>query len=172
MPDITLVRQQDIQLTEDEKATARKVIFGMIDGLGEQNQSRWRRWWAGMFKLEPGEMSTVITHKMRSGPFHRRHMAIEQQVFDAQERFEDFEQFRYWLKVGSGWVVWAAGPAGGVVPIPKSISYAAADEVEFREFHEKAISFLRGPHAALYLWPHLKDAAGEMMDSILREFNE
>jgi len=28
------------------------------------------------------------------------HMKIEQSVFDAQERFDDFEQFRYWLKLG------------------------------------------------------------------------
>lgn len=172
MPEITLVRQNDIELTEGEREAARKVLFGFIDGLGEQNQKRWRRWWAGFLRMEPGEMSTLITHKMRSGPFHRRHMAIEQALFDSQERFEDFEQFRYWLKVGSGWVVWAAGPSGGVVPIPKSISYAAADELEFREFHEKAIRFLRGPHAARYLWPHLKDKADEMMDSVLVEFKE
>lgn len=172
MPEITLVRQHGIQATEEEKAAARKVMFGFVDGLGERGQKQWRRFWNSLLRLEPGEMATLIAHKSRSGPFHRRHMAIEQRLFDAQERFEDFKMFRYWLKVGSGWVTWAAGPSGGVVPIPRSISYAAADELEFREFHEKAIAFLRGPHAAKYLWPHLKDMADGMMDSVLREFNE
>ena len=74
--------------------------------------------------------------------------------------------------VGAGWVTWAAGPSGGVVPIPRSISYAAAEQGEFMEFHERVVAFLRGPHAARYLWPHLKDKADEMMNSILNGFNE
>jgi hypothetical protein len=94
-------------------------------------------------------------------------MKIEQDVFDAQEKFSDFEQFRYWLKVGAAWVTWAGGPRGGVVPIPKSISYAKADEEEFRQYHEQVMEFLRGEHAAPYLWKHLgKEGAYEMMDAI------
>ncbi len=172
MAEITLVRQHDMALTEDEKAVARRVIFGYVDGLGERGRKQWRRFWSGMLQLEPGEMSTISIHKARSGPFHRRHMAIEQAIFDRQERFEDFEQFRYWLKVGAGWVTWAAGPSGGVVPVPRSISYAQADDLEFREFHDKTVAFLRGPHAARYLWPHLKDGAGDMIESILGGFGE
>jgi hypothetical protein len=99
-------------------------------------------------------------------------MAIEQQVFDAQERFQDFEMFRYWLKVGAGWVTWAAGPKGGVVPIPKSISYANADQEEFIRYHEAVIVFLRGEHAAPFLWRHLKGGSHDMMESILEGFNE
>lgn len=42
------------------------------------------------------------------------HMAIEQAVFDAQDRFSDFEMFRDWLKIGSAWVVWVPGPKAGL----------------------------------------------------------
>ena len=31
---------------------------------------------------------------------------------------------------------------------------------------------MNGEHASKYLWPHLKDSAHEMMDSILNNFNE
>lgn len=173
MAEITLVRRPDIVLSEEDKAAARRVVFGVVDGLGEQNQKRWRRLWNRLLRLEAGEMMTFISNLARSGPFHRRHMLIEQRVFEAQERFEDFDQFRYWLKVGSQWVIWAAGPSGGVVPIPRSISYAKADEHEFQEFHAKSMAFLRGPHAARYLWPHLKDAAAyQVMDSVLLEVQE
>lgn len=173
MAEIVLVRQPDIELTESDKAAARRVVFGIVDGMGEQHQRRWRRLWNRLMRLEPGEMMTFISHLARSGPFHRRHMLILQRVFESQERFEDFEMMRYWLKVGSGWVVWAAGPSGGVVPIPRSVSYAKADEHDFQEFHAKVMGFLRGPHAARYLWPHLKgDTAYQMMDSVLSEMQE
>lgn len=151
---------------------ARKVLFDCIRGFTEVDNKKWRRFFKVLLGKEPGEMAEVEMVFPRSGPFHRRHMRIEQSVFDAQERFADFDMFRYWLKVGSAWVIWAAGPKGGVVPIPKSTSYAKADEAEFQEFHIKAMSFLRGEHAARYLWPHLKDKAVDMMDSILIGFDE
>lgn len=153
-------------------AGARVLLFGCLDGFGKDDKSAWRRLWKRLIELEPGEMVEVQTVFPRSGRFHRRHMAIEQAVFDAQERFADFEQFRYWLKVGSAWVTWAAGPKGGVVPIPKSISYAAADQHEFQQYHEAVIGFLRGPHAAPYLWSHLGDRAHEQIDAILEGFEE
>jgi len=172
MSEITLVRMHDIAMPEADKAAARRVLLGALDGLGEDGRKSWRRLLGMLFKMEPGEMTTIRTNKSRSGPFHRRHFLIEQTVFDAQERFEHFEQYLYWVKVGAGWVTWAAGPKGGVVPIPRSISYAEADEVDFRQFHDQVIQFLRGPHAARYLWPHLGDKADEMMNVTLEEFSE
>jgi len=172
MSEIILVRQSPAPITEAERDAAVRFIFGMIDGLGERGRKQWRGFWNRLLKLEPGEMMKLKTHLQRSGPFHRRHFAIEQALFDAQERFDDFDQYLYWLKVGAKWVTWAPGPSGGVVPIPKSISYAVADELEFRRFHSQAMAFLHGPHAAKYLWPHLKDKAPEMMRSILDGFQE
>lgn len=172
MADITLVRQEDTELTAAEKEAARRVVFGVVDGLGERGRKQWRRFWNGLMRLEPGEMVEIVTRQARSGPFHRRHFAMEQALFEAQERFEHFDQFIYWIKVGAGWVTWAAGPAGGVVPIPRSVSYASADQEDFEDFHHRVVMFLRGTHAARYLWPHLKDKADEMMDEILKGFQE
>ncbi|MEO8021091.1 DUF1367 family protein [Polaromonas sp.] len=171
MSEITLVRQ-DGALPDADKDAARRVLFGLVDGLGEVNQKSWRRFFNGLLKMEPGEMVHIKTNRARSGPFHRRHFKIEQTLFEAQERFEFFDQYLYWIKVGAGWVTWAAGPSGGVVPIPRSVSYAKADEGDFQKFHEQVMTFLRGPHAARYLWPHLKDKADEMMNSILEGFHE
>lgn len=172
MSDITLVKQDAADIPDCDKDAARRVLFGVVDGLGERGRKQWRRFFNSLMRLEPGEMIEIKTHKERSGPFHRRHFKIEQSVFEAQERFEHFDQYIYWIKVGAGWVTWAAGPSGGVVPIPRSISYAAAEQGVFMEFHERVVAFLRGPHAARYLWPHLKDKADEMMNSILNGFNE
>lgn len=173
MSNITIVRTNQSLPTGQGLEGARTLLFGAVDGATHDAKRAWRRFWKRVMGMEPGEMAVVEMVFPRSGPFHRRHMAIEQQVFDAQERFEDFEQFRYWLKVGAAWVIWAAGPKGGVVPIPKSISYAKADEEEFRQYHDKVIGFLRGEHAAKYLWRHLgEEKAHEMMDTILEGFRE
>ncbi len=172
MTEIVLVRQDPTEIAEADRATARKVLFGMVDGLGELNQKKWRRFVAGLFRLEPGEMTTIKTHKARSGPFHRRHMLLEQRVFEAQEKFDNFERgFRDWLKVGAGHCDWHPGPKGGVFPVPKSISYAELEDNDMRTFHDAAVAFLRTEHAGKTLWRHLKPAQQtEMIESILADF--
>jgi hypothetical protein len=97
---------------------------------------------------------------------------MEQKVFDSQEKFDDFEAFRTWLKVGSGWVIWAVGEEGTLVPIPKSVSYAAAEQEDFEKFHAGVVRFLRGPHAGVFLWPHLEQKAIDQIEYILRGFDE
>lgn len=171
MADITLVRQ-DVVATEDLRSRARSLL-SIVDGLTEKDRKRWRNWLGRMCRLEPGEMSTLDLTTKRHGAFHRRHLLIESRVFDAQERIVDFDQFRNWLKVGAGFVDWLAGPKGGVIPVPRSISYAKCDEETMRTFHDDAIAFFRGPHAAPFLWKHLAPArAHETMDEVLSEFDE
>ena len=60
-----------------------------------------------------------------------------------------------------------AGPKGGVIPLPKSISYTELEEPEMREFHQNMMIFLRGDHAAPYLWKHLGNKSHDMMSTIL-----
>lgn len=114
MADITLVKQNPMHVSDEDRATVNRVLCGVVDGLGELGKKQWRNFLSGLLKLEPGEIVSIKTHKARSGRFHRRHMAIETAVFEAQDRFTVFDQYLYWIKVGSGWVVWAAGSKGGV----------------------------------------------------------
>jgi hypothetical protein len=172
--EITLVRIDDMAISDADKEAARRVMFGKVDGLGEKGKRQWRRFLNDLFKLEPGEVMTIKTHKARSGPFHRRHMKMEQVVFESQERFDNFDKgFRDWLKVGAGHCDWHPGPKGGVFPVPKSISYADMEEHEMREFHMEAVKFLRTPHALKTLWPHLPEAQRvEMIETVLGGFGE
>ncbi len=174
MSEIILVRQHDVDIPDAEKDAARRVLFGALDGLGEVNKKRWRRFMAMLFKMEPGEMATIKTHKARSGPYHRRHMKMEQVFYESQERFENFDRgFRDWLKVGAGHCEWFPGPKGAVFPAPKSISYDQMEEGAMREFHDNAIAFLRTEHAQKTLWKHLTPAArSEMVETILKGFGE
>jgi hypothetical protein len=174
MTDITLVRQQPVEITDAEKDAARRVLFGIVDGLGERGRKQWRRFVNGLMRLEPGEMVEIKTRKPRSGPFHRRHMVLEQTLFEQQERFAIFDPvFRDWLKVGAGHVIWCPGPKGGVFPVPQSIAYDQLEDDEMREFHDKVVAFVRTEHAAKTLWPHLSPAARiDMVEGLLAQFNE
>lgn len=173
MPDIILVRQQDVELTEEEKAIARKVMFGVVDGLGERGKKQWRRLWNNLLRLEPGEMVEVKTNQQRLGWYHKKHMAMETRVFESQEKFDSFEGFRDWLKVGAGHCTWYPGPRGGVFPVPNSISYPNLEQGAMEEFHANAVAFLRTDHALLTLWKHLAMPARiDMIENLLAEFGE
>jgi len=173
MPDIVLVRQQPTELSEVEREAARRAIFGVVDGLGERGRRQWRRLWNRLMKLEPGEMMEIRTVQQRIGWYHRKHMALEQALFEAQDRFEDFESFRTWLKVGAGFVDWFPGPKGGVIPVPKSISYSALEQGDMEQFHADAVNFLRTEHAGKTLWKHLApEKRIEMLEFVLGSFGE
>lgn len=174
MTDIVLVRSDAAPISEQDAAVARKVLFGQIDGLSEAHRKSWRRLWSWFLKkAEPGEMVEIKTHRERLGWFHRKHMAMEQAVFDAQEKFEHFEQFRLWLKVGAGFVDWLPGPKGGVIPIPRSISYSALEQDSMERVHADMVTFLRTEHAQRALWKHLDEAKrSEFMETLLVGFDQ
>lgn len=169
---ITLVRGAEEMPAEPILAGVRRFLFGLFDGWSKNDKSSWRKLWKRLMDLEAGEFAVIEFVIPRSSPYHRRHMAIEAAVFDAQERFDDFDMFRDWLKIGASWVVWVPGAKGGIVPLPKSISYSKADQAEFEQYHGQVMAFLRGQHAAPYLWRHLGDRAHEMIDQLLEGFAE
>lgn len=173
MSEIVLVRQEPTVLTEEENAAARRAFFGVVDGLGERGKRQWRRLWNRMMKLEPGEMIEIKTHQARLGWYHRKHMALEQAVFQSQERFENFEGFRDWLKVGAGHCQWYPGPKGGIFPVPDSTSYSNLEQGQMETVHANMVAFLRTEHAGKTLWKHLQPMARvEMIESVLGDFHE
>lgn len=173
MSDITLVKMLPASISDADKDAVRRVMFGLVDGLGERNRKAWRRFVTGLMHLEPGEMVDIKTNKARLGWFHRKHMALEQCVFEAQEKFETFDAFRVWVKVGSGFVDWFPGPKGGVIPVPKSISYAKLEQGDMEKVHDDMVAFLRTEHAGKTLWKHLQPMQRmEMIEAILASFEQ
>jgi Protein of unknown function (DUF1367) len=171
--DIVLVRQDAAPIPEADGEAARRVLFGAVDGLGQEQRAKWRRFVAGLFRLQPGEIVEIKTHKARSGPFHRRHMVIETRVFEAQEKFMHFEQFRNWLKVGAGFCDWLPGPKGAVIPVPRSIAFDKLEEDDMRQVHADMMAFLRTEHAARCLWPKAPPLQrGQAIEILLSEFGE
>ncbi len=151
---IVLVKQTDDLLSESEAAIVRKFLFGHLAGATEKDTKAWYRFCRALNESSTGECFSVKLERQRQNWRHRKHMGMISKVFDAQERIKDFDQFRLWLKVGSGFVDWCAGPKGGVFPVPKSISFDKCTEDEFIAFHDGVVEFLRTEHAAKYLFPN------------------
>jgi hypothetical protein len=174
MTEIVLVRKDAAPICKDDAEAAKRVLFSQIDGLSEAHQKSWRRLWNWFLtKAEPGEMVEFKAHRDRLGWYHRKHMALEQRVFEAQERFTDFGQFRNWLKIGAAFCDWVPGPKGAIVPVPKSISYSAIGQDEMEAFNDAAVAFLRTPHAIKTLWPHMPDHERELaVEAVLIPFEE
>lgn len=169
--EIVLVKQTDAQLSEEDKAAVRRFLMGHLSGATDKDTKAWNNFIRAMDQAGSGEFFTFKIERRRQGWYHRKHMATMSAVFKAQERIADFEAFRLWLKIGAGFVTWMAGPTGGVVPVPRSISYSSCSEEDMRAFHEDAVAFLLTEHACSYLWPKTDPATAQQgMDAILRKF--
>lgn len=117
------------------------------------------------------ESITFSWKEPRSGPYHRRHFAMINAIYEGQEQFQDQDMFRKWLEVGAGYAEFCPSSTGKMCAIPKSIAYDKLDQKEFQEVHEAIFQFARSLHATRFLWPHLSDKeAGEMIEALLREF--
>jgi len=168
-----IIRDQSVTLTNAEKNAAAKVLEQALRGVDSINHDRWQRFLQQMFELPEGQIAEIGTRIPRSGAFHRHHMGLERAIFNAQTRFTHFEMFRNWLKIGCGFVEWVPGAKGGIVPLPKSIAYAELEEPEMRAYHDGLLAFLRGPHAAIYLWKQIEaDVAMKKMEDIIVEYTE
>lgn len=153
--------------------TVIKDDTGKLTGFGEKDKRAYAKFKRTIDELAPGELFTLSTWFPREGWRHRKHFGVLAAAFDAQEQFEDSDQFRMWVQVGAGHCEFVPGPSGRMVAIPKSIAYDKLDDAEFTEHHEAAKRFMRSERYQSFLYPHLAPAeAGEMVEGILRTFEE
>lgn len=165
---IMIAKVQPIeQMPEHELAVVRKFLFGGLKGLNEQHDKRWRRFWSRVIKGELGEVHEFENKVERSGQFHKRHMAIEQVLFDRQEQWDNIKKFREWLKTGAAWGHFEI-VKGRMKFVPSSLSYEQCSDDDMKEVHEAMLTFLRRPNVQKRLWPHLSaDARHEMLEMII-----
>ena len=156
------------RMPEHELAIVRRFLFDGIRGLDEVNDKRWRRLWSRIIKGEVGEVFHLENIVDRSGPYHRRHMAMEQALFDRQDQWATLTSLRDWLKVGAAWGEFTLNARGVMKFVPRSTAYDKCSDDEMREVHAAMLAFLRTPGSQRRLWPHLKPTArSEMMEAII-----
>lgn len=169
MAEIHLVRN-------NAELDAQKYLENFVhiaDGQAESDRRSIRKLLKKIWEAAPGEIFIISHRFVRSTPFHRRCMAIEGAVFASQEQFDDRDRFRNWIKLGIGWVSYVPAENGKFFALPKSISFAKADEQQFREYWDKVESFFRSDYCKNYLWPHLKPLQQiDMVESIFDRFED
>lgn len=155
-------------LNEYERGIVRRFLFDCIQGLNEQQDGRWRRFWSRIWKAEVGQVFQFDNLVERSGPFHRLHMGLEQRLFDSQERWGQIGPMRDWLKVGAAWGDYQLNARGALRFVPRSTSYEQCSDDEMREVHTAMVAFLRTPYALRRLWPSIAQPQRfEMLETIL-----
>lgn len=160
-------------LPDPERDVLRRFFCEHLRGMDSANDRRWRRLISQLFKAEPGEGFQLLRLEERSGPFHRRHRAVLERLFQSQERYQLIDALHDWLKLKTYFVTWGEGRRGNPIPVPRSTSFEECSEDEIREFHGRMVDLLHDPAAQRYLWRHLPSAQRvDMVEHVLAEKEE
>jgi len=77
----------------------------------------------------------------RNYQFHKKFYALLNMGFQNQDKYDDFETYRAVMTMRAGFYK-TVETGKGVVYLPKSIAFAAMDELEFTELYNKMINLL------------------------------
>ena len=152
-------------LPDPERDVIRRFLTEHVKGVDRESDAAWRRLWGQVTRAEPGEGFQLYRLEERSGPFHKRHRAILERLFHAQERFPSIKAMHDFLKLRCWFVDWIDGK-----PVPKSTRFDKCTENEIREFHRLMVEQLHEPVVQRRLFPSVrsKDRQG-MVDSVLAD---
>lgn len=92
-------------------------------------------------KIHAGEMVSCEITRPRNIEFHKKFFALLNMGFDNQEFYDNFEDFRAVMILKAGFYH-TIKTDKGIVYMPKSISFAKMDELEFEELYDKMIDVL------------------------------
>lgn len=153
------------------KVVLRLDECGKLAGVDEKNERAYSRFRKQIAELQPGQTLAFEFRIPRSPRMHRFHFAVLGRFFESQERFDDSDEMRKWIEVGSGFCTFMPGPDGQIVAVPRSIAWEKLEESDFREHHAKVMDFLRSPRCYRFLWPALSEEMSELAaETILAEF--
>jgi hypothetical protein len=83
--------------------------------------------------LAHGAVVKATISQPRNVQFHRKFFALVDLIYKNQSRYATREQVLLALKVATGYCDWIE-VKGQRVPVPRSISFAKCDELQFQEF--------------------------------------
>jgi hypothetical protein len=89
--------------------------------------------------LKSDNMYKCDIRRARNPQHHRKGFALIKLIFDSQERYRTIEDLLVELKLMTGWYREHIRPNGELIYVPKSISFADMDQIEFEAFYELLI---------------------------------
>ena len=146
---------------------------GKLVGLGEKDKRSYARLKKKLDDLEPGEIMTFETWFDRNGKLQGLHHVMLQAVWNSQEQYEDYDEFRgaCYCAVGYCWSI--PGLDGKPFRIPKSTSYKDLDDGDFAKVHDKVWDWLYTEQATRMIWPLTPSLqAMNQMNELLEQFSD
>ena len=110
-------------LPDAERDVLRRFFTEHVKGMDSASDKRWRRFIGQLFRAEPGEGFELVRLEHRNLPFHARHRAILERLFQSQERYQLIDAMHDWLKLKTYFVTWGEGRRGNPIPIPRSTAF-------------------------------------------------
>lgn len=92
-------------------------------------------------KLKEGEVYQVKITKPRNYEFHKKYFALINLCFENQEVFKEINDLRSYLIMKAGYVKRIDTGTGEMI-LPKSISFANMDDIEFNKLYNKTIDVI------------------------------
>jgi hypothetical protein len=155
MPDITLVKTTDIELSEADRQALMRLLFGgYLDGMSQDDKTGWKRMWSRIKNLAAGELVKVSFKIERNGPFHRKFFALLNVGYEAWDPGrthkthkgmavqKNFEQFREDVTILAGFYEQTFDLQGNLKLKAKSISWASMGQVEFENLYSAVADVL------------------------------
>ena len=92
-----------------------------------------------MSKIKVGESFLMDYKPKRNYQFHKKAFSLLKLVYDNQSIYSNMEDLRTEFKLKAGWYEEHITTKGKVIYLPKSMSFADMDAVEFEEIYSKFI---------------------------------
>lgn len=156
-------------LPDRDRDVLRAFFTEHVQGVDRDNNTRWRRFARDLFNAAPGEAFQLYRAEERVGAFHRRHRAILQRLFDAQERYPSIDALHDYIKCATYFVTW--NEAGKIVP--RSTAFGVCSEDDIRDLHRRMVDLLHDPNTQRRLFPSVPSRhRAAMVDTVLADPEE
>lgn len=96
----------------------------------------------GVRKMKPGQEYQIVLTMPRNYKFHCKFFALLKVVYENQEKYDNYEAFRHEVQMRCGHYAAHTHLTGLVSYVPKSISFADMDEIQFSALYDRAIDVL------------------------------
>jgi len=125
----------------------RGFLFGLFDGWNKDDKIGWRKLWARLLALAPGEFAVVEFVIPRNAKFHRKFFSMLNFAFDSwepkrtrktykgKEVVKNFERFRKDVLIMAGFYDQTFDLRGNMKLEAHSISFSSMDDAEFEQVY-------------------------------------
>lgn len=101
-------------------------------------------------KVPFSELVICTVKRPRNPQFHRKFFSLLQLVFENQERYTNFDQFRKEIVMRAGFYEEHVHLTGKVSYVAKSLAFGSMDETEFSDLYDKCCAVI-----IQYFWPDI-----------------